>query len=45
MIVVLETEVGESDSSRSVFLSQDCFGFSGSFMSTYKYEDFSVLVL
>ena len=33
---VVYSEVRETDSSSSVFLSQDCFGYSGSFVFPYK---------
>ena len=33
---VVQSEVREPDSSNSVFLSQDCFGYSGSFVFPYK---------
>ena len=34
---VVQSEVREPDSSSSVFLSQDCFGYSGSFVFPYKW--------
>ena len=33
---VVQSEVREPDSSSSIFRSQDCFGYSGSFVSPYK---------
>ena len=33
---LVDSEVREPDSSGSVFLSQDCFGYSGSFVFPYK---------
>ena len=38
---VLLSEVKKSDSSSSVILSQDCFGYSGSFVFPYKFQEFS----
>ena len=35
-----ENEVKELESSSSVFLSQDCFDDSGSFVSSYKLKNF-----
>ena len=37
---VVESKVREPDSSSSIFLSQDCFGYSGSFVSPYKLKIF-----
>ena len=33
---VVQSEVREPDSSSSIFRSQDCFGYSGSFVFSYK---------
>ena len=33
---VVQSEIMEPDSSSSIFLSQDCFGYSGSFVFPYK---------
>ena len=38
--LVLQPEVQEPDSSNSVFLSQDHFGDSGSFVFPYKFKNF-----
>ena len=42
---VILSEVREPDSSNSIFLSQDCFGYSWSFVFPYKLWNFFVLVL
>ena len=34
---VVQSEVRKVDSSSSVFLSQDCFDYLGSFVSTYRF--------
>ena len=34
---VVQSEVRESDSSSSIFFPQDCFGYSGSFLSPCKF--------
>ena len=36
---IVLSEVREPDSSSSILLSQDSFGFSGSFVSLYKYKN------
>ena len=33
---VVQSEVSEPDSSRPIFVSQDCFGYSGSFVFPYN---------
>ena len=37
---VVWSEVREPDFSSSIFLSQDSFGYLGSFVSPYKFKDF-----
>ena len=41
-IFVVKSEVRKHDSSGLVFLSQDCFGYLGSFLSPYKFLRFNV---
>ena len=39
---IVQPEVREHESSSSVLLSQDCFGYLGSFVFPYKYKFFSM---
>ena len=39
---IVQPEVRERESSSSVLLSQDCFGYLGSFVFPYKYAFFSM---
>ena len=39
---VVQSEVKKADSSSSILLTQDCFGYSGSFVFPYEYFLFSV---
>ena len=41
LITIVQSEVRKVDSSSSILLSQDCFGYLGSFVFLYKLQIFS----